>query len=117
MLFAQIEEVMYYFLYDLRDNPSIADIHLPTAHEEGPVLLLTNSEDCVGIFTELTEMGENEGSDWLISVIYVPEHSPNNVSDLLINTPYLLIAHYALIREDPEDFSAQLLKMKRWVPN
>ena len=117
MLFAQTAEVMYYFLYDLRDNPSLADIHLPAPHEEGPVLLLTDSEECIGLFTELTEMGENEGNDWLISVIFVPEHSPTNISDLLINTPYLLIAHYALVEEDTEDFCAQLLKMKKWVPN
>ena len=117
MLFAQTAEVMRYFLYDLRDNPSIADIHLPAPHEEGPVLLLVGTEECIGIYAELTEMSENEGNNWMVSVIFVPDHSGGGVSDLLVDVPYLLIAHYDLVRKDPEEFVAQLKKMKRWIPN
>jgi hypothetical protein len=110
------EGVLFYVLYDLRKNPTVSKIHLPSKTEGGPVLLLVDKKNYTDIYTELNEMNENEGFQWMTSLIYKPLGS-NNTSDLLADTPYLLIAHMALVNNNPEEFFDKLTTMQRWNPN
>lgn len=111
-----LEDVMFYVLYDLREDPSLSKIHLPRPDETGPVLLLLDQKDYVNVYSELNEMNENEGFEWMTSLIYRPMGS-HNASDLLEDTPYLLIAHMDLVKGDPEGFFDKLTTMRKWVPN
>lgn len=111
-----LQEVLFYVLYDLRKDPSLSRIHLPTPKEGGPVLLLITKENYTDIYSELNEMNYNEGFEWMTSLIYRPMGS-NNASDLLEDTPYILIAHMDLVGEDPEGFFDKLTTMRRWLPN
>lgn len=113
---ADLEDVMFYILYDLRKDPSLSKIHLPRPDEDGPVLLLIDKEDYENIYSELIEMNENEGFEWMTSLIYRPTGS-NPGSDLMEDTPYILIAHMDLVNQDLEGFFDKLTTMKRWLPN
>ena len=85
-------------------------------NEDGPVLLLINQKDYTNIYSELNEMNYNEGFQWMTSLVYRPLGS-NNASDLIPDTPYILIAHMALVEEDIEEFFDKLTTMRRWLPN
>jgi hypothetical protein len=112
----RFQNVLFYVLYDLRENPSLAKIHLPSPEEDGPVLLLIEKKNYVDIYSELNEMNYNEGFEWMTSLIYRPMGS-NNASDLLEDTPYILIAHMDLVGANPESFFDKLTSMKRWLPH
>lgn len=105
---------MFYVLYDLREDPSLSKIHLPRPDEDGPVLLLLKKEDYENIYSELHEMNKNEGFEWMTSLIYRPMGS-NHGSDLLEDTPYLLIAHMAYVNGDLKGFFDKITTMRKWV--
>jgi hypothetical protein len=103
---------LYYVLYDLRKEPSLSNIHLPSAHEDGPVLLRVNEEDYRDLYSELQEMNENEGHMWMTSKIHRPLYAPTNTSDLIVDASYVLVAHMALVKDDPEAFIGSLSGMR-----
>lgn len=107
-----IVEPLYYFLYDLRKDPSLSRIHLPSEHEEGPVLLRVNEKDYRELYVELQEMNENEGHMWMTSLIHRPLYAPTNTSDLVPEASYVLVAHMALVKDDPESFIDSLSGMR-----
>lgn len=107
-------DIMFYVLYDLREHPFLSKIHLPTPTENGPVLLLIDKKDYADIYSELKEMNKNEGFEWMTTLIYNPLGS-NNASDLLPDTPYILIAHMDFVGTEPREFFDKLTTMKRWV--
>lgn len=111
-----LKDVLFYVLYDLREDPSLSKIHLPRPDEEGPVLLLINKEDYEYIYSELHEMNRNEGFEWLTSLIYKPMGSSPG-SDLLEEQPYILIAHMDFVNIDMSGFFDKLTTMRRWLPN
>jgi len=108
-------DTLYYVLYDLRKEPSLSNIHLPSEHEEGPVLLRVNDKDYRDIYTELKEMNENEGHMWMTSLVTRPLYAPTNTSDLVAEAPYVLIAHMSLVKDDPEAFINSLSGMRELV--
>jgi hypothetical protein len=108
------ENVMFYVLYDLRKDPTLSKIHLPRPDEEGPTLLLIDKKDYENIYSELNEMNHNEGFEWMTSLIYRPMGS-NPGSDLLEDTPYIVIAHMDYVNEDMTGFFNKLTTMRRWV--
>ena len=55
-LFSIEDDRMYYILYDLRKDPSLAKIHLPKEGDEGPVLLRIHPEQYFVIVQELREL-------------------------------------------------------------
>ena len=114
---ANIDDPLYYFLYDLRKDSSLSKIHLPSEHEDGPVLLRVNEKDYRDIYVELIEMNENEGRMWMTSPIQRPKYDPTNTSDLVIDASYVLIAHVALVKGDPEAFVKSLSGMREVVVN
>ena len=111
-----IDDTMYYMLYDLRDDVSISGIHLPSSDEEGPVLLHINRWDYEDVTSELNEMNENEGSLWATSILRRPKNTLN-ISDLVVGETYILVAHTALLRKDPDAFSERVVRMRKWITN
>ena len=111
-----LQGVMFYVLYDLREDPSLSKIHLPAPDEEGPVLLLINRESYEDLYSELHEMNKNEGFEWLTSLIYRPLGSSPG-SDLIEEASYILIAHMDYVGAELECFFDKLTTMRRWVPN
>ena len=109
-------DIMHYFLYDLRENPSIAQIHLPGPSEDGPVLLLHDKKDYIDLYSELGEMNENEGWHWMTCLIMKPMGS-KNASDMLDDLPYILVAHMDFVRDDVEGFLDKLTTMQKLVTN
>jgi hypothetical protein len=111
------DETIYYILYDLRADPSLSPIHLPEEDEGGPVLLLVDQRDCSYIFTELKEMFENEGAQWVTTVLIRPEYAPANASDLLVGEMYIVILHLAMLAADPEGLPRKMAGMRKYVVN
>ena len=109
------DDTLYYILYDLRENTSLSRIHLPTATEGGPVLLLVSPKDCSHIFVELQEMLDNESAQWMATVLARPEYAPTNTSDLLAGELYIMILHQGLLQENPEHLTRGIMGMRKWV--
>ena len=105
---------MFYVLYDLREDPSLSKIHLPTPDEDGPVLLLIKKEDYENIYSELHEMNKNEGFEWMTCLLYRPMGASTGL-DILEDTPYIVIAHMNYLKTDIKGFFDKLTTMKRWV--
>ena len=80
-------------------------------------MLLVNKKDYPDISREVQEMNENEGFTWMTSMLWRPEYAPTNTSDLLTEKPYILIAHTALLGENPEAFMDKITGMQKWVTN
>ncbi len=108
---------LYYVLYDLRKDTSLSKIHLPSSHEDGPVLLRVEGKDYRDIYIELQEMTENEGNMWMTSLITRPLYAPTNTSDLVVDSSYMLIAHISLVKDDPAAFIKRLSGMRKLVTN
>ncbi len=108
------KDVMFYVLYDLREDPSLSKIHLPRPDEDGPVLLLIEKKDYEDIYSELREMNKNEGFEWMTSLLYRPLGSSPG-SDLLEETPYLLIAHVDYVNGDLRGLLNKVTTMRKWV--
>lgn len=106
---------LYYVLYDLRKDPSLSRIHLPSEHEDGPVLLRVDGEDYRDIYIELQEMNENEGHMWMTSLLNRPLYAPTNTSDLVVDASYVLVAHISLVKDDPQAFIKSLSGMRKLV--
>ncbi len=112
-----LEGTLFYVLYDLRKDPSLAKIHLPNPEEGGPVLLLIDQKNYADIYSELNEMNYNEGFRWMTCLIYKPLGS-NMACDLIPAVPYILIAHMTLVEEaDTKKFFDRVTTMQRWNPN
>jgi hypothetical protein len=112
------DDTMYYVLYDLRkdvDPSALANIHLPTAKCEGPVLLLVEPEDYESVRESLLEMCANEGNQWMSTILVRPEDAPTNTGDLEVNSIYVMIVHLNLFVEEPVEFMQKLKGMKRLV--
>ena len=110
----ELAGVMFYVLYDLREDPSLSKIHLPRPDEEGPVLLLIDKKDYENVYSELHEMNNNEGFEWMTCLVYRPMGT-NPGSDLLEDTPYIVIAHMDYVNVDMAGFFDKLTTMRRWV--
>lgn len=108
---------MYYILYDLTKDQTMADIHLPVEEDDGPVLLKVSMEIYEETMRDLREMTINEGDEWMTTMLIVPAQTMRNTSDLEPMVPYILIAHISIVKADPEAFMEKLKHMKRWRPN
>jgi len=109
---------MYYILYDLRKDPSLAKIHLPKEGDEGPVLLRIHPEQYFVIVQELRELCENEGNEWMTSILIRPDDAPSNETDLEKGIPYIIVVHISLIGKSPgafDEFMHKVAKMRKLV--
>lgn len=113
------DTVMYYTLYDLRKDPdltsALANVHLPTAECEGPVLLRIEPEQYQDIISGLREMCINEGDEWMTTMLIRPKDAPTNTGDLEVHGIYILIANIKLFIDEPHEFMNKLRSMKRLV--
>jgi hypothetical protein len=112
------DDTMYYVLYDLRkdvDPSTLANIRLPTAKCEGPVLLLIEPEDYDSVRISVQEMTADEGGEWMTTLLVRPEDAPTNTGDLEVNEIYIMIVHLNLFVEKPEEFMQKLKGMKRLI--
>ncbi len=112
------DNTMYYVLYDLRkdvDPSALCNVHLPSEKCKGPVLLLVESEDYDRVRASLIEVCENEGSQWMTTLLIRPEDATTNTGDLEVNKIYVMIAHLNLFMNEPEMFMQKLKGMKRLV--
>lgn len=113
------DKTMRYVLYDLRKDPdpqsALANVHLPIAGDDGPVLFRVESEQYRDVVHSLREMCVNEGDEWLTTMLIRPLYAPNNTGDLEPNAIYVLVAHVELFQADPDGFMNKLRSMKRMV--
>jgi len=110
-------KTMRYVLYDLRKDPdtksALANVHLPIAMDDGPVLFRVESEQYRDVVYSLREMCVNEGDEWLTTMLIRSPHSLTG--DLEPNAVYILVAHVELFQADPEGFMNKLPLMKRMI--
>jgi hypothetical protein len=112
------QNTMFYVLYDFTaGKATLANIHLPPAEDDGPVLLKVTLETYEQTVGDLREMCINEGDEWMTTLLIRPEYTMRNTSDLEPLVPYILIAHIALVQKDPTKFAENLKSMKQWMPN
>jgi len=108
-LFSIEDDRMYYILYDLRKDPSLAKIHLPKEGDEGPVLLRIHPEQYFVIVQELRELCENEGNEWMTSILIRPDDK---------GIPYIIVVHISLIGKSPgafDEFMHKVAKMRKLI--
>lgn len=110
-----IDDRLYYILYDLTKDNSLAPIHLPGPDDTELVLLKIDMDDYVQLRGDLYELCVDEGNYWMTSLIFRPPGAPNNETDLEHGVPYIIIAHVAMIEKDPEAFMAKLPKIRQLV--
>lgn len=110
---------MRYVLYDLRKDPdpqsALANVHLPRAEDDGPVLIRVEVEQYQDMMYGLREMCVNEGDEWVTTMLSRPDYAPTNTGDLEPNAIYILIAHISLFLKNPYEFMDNLRSMKKLV--
>lgn len=109
------DNIMRYILYDLREDPSLVKVHLPRAEDDEPVLLRVEPDQYNDVRYELRELCINEGDEWMVTLLQRPDYAPTNTGDLIPNALYILIAHFELFKNNPNEFRANLARMKKLV--